>query len=68
MISILLTSKNSDSKYYKKNRKYEPKDFCQANTINLGLQLDAKLGDEQALMLNEIEIQERIGSQNYQKN
>ena len=50
----------ANQKYFKKNYKFEPKDFCQEHTRTLGLINDAHLGDEQALMLNENEINDRI--------
>ena len=50
----------SNKQYFKKNYKYEPKDFCQEHTSTLGLINDAHLGDEQALMLNDVEIKNRI--------
>ena len=45
---------------YKSNVKYEPNDFKHNAKVNLGLLNSAKFAEEQLIMFNEKEIQERI--------
>lgn len=46
--------------YYKPNHKFEPKDFCQLNTANLGLHQDSTFGEEHVIMFNEKDIQQKL--------
>lgn len=41
-----LGNMQASNKFFKKNYKYEPKDFCQDSTNQLGLINESQLGDE----------------------
>ena len=49
-------------KTYKANFKYEPKDFQITSKTPLGLLMDATLGDEQIIMFDEKDIQQRMSN------